>query len=98
MQLERLDLAGVRHVRAAAQVQEIALLVERDALSRPAFTRSSMISSLKRCLLLVQAALGLLGRAPRSRRNGSFCSTIFCISFSTLGRSSVLMPPGSSTS
>ena len=95
-QLERADLAGVRDVRAAAQVDELALAVEAQ--------RRVLLQVVVDVLDLVAAAPGpatrprasAVGRSKRS--NGSASSTILRISSSMRGKSSSRIGVGESMS
>ena len=85
-QLEGADLAGVRNVRPAAQVDELALAIEAQGR----ILLQVVVDVLDLVALL---EVGAQGRAPRrvgcsKRSNGSAASTIFFISSSMRGKSS----------
>ena len=82
---ERLDLARVRHVRTAAQVDELALAIE---------TQVAVVAEARRDVFDFQACFrsrhnsAALSRGNRNRSNGSASFTIRCISASIFGKSS----------
>ena len=96
-QLERADLAGVRDVRPAAQVDELALAVEAQR-SGTSSARRRCARPCSSCFRSAHELRGPRRSAARSARTARPSSTIFFISASMRGKSSSRIGVGESMS
>ena len=86
-QLEGLELRGVAHVGAGAQVDELAVLVERDLLALGDVGEAAELVALLPADRMISAASS---RETSLRRKGWFSSATFFISASIFARSSAV--------